>query len=166
MKLISLFAALLFINSVFAQTIVESKQFGRLEFAEIKYGVAQVVKGTIEEMKNSPTGIHGWLKDFEITRITDSVPAELNANFGVQYIVMAKDTVEIEVEIEWLFPKKMTNDEGEKFKSIRYKTRRPTNIESASSYSLDKPFELIKGNWTENFYIENKLVHTRTFILY
>ncbi len=166
MKLISLFAALLFLNSVFAQTIVESKKYGRLEFTEIEYGVAQVVKGTTEEMKNSPTGTHGWLENFEITKITDSVPAELKANFGVHYIVRSKDTVEIEVEIEWIFPKKMTNDDGEKFKSIRYKTQRPTNIESASSYSLDKPFELIKGNWTENFYIQNKLVHSRTFILY
>lgn len=166
MKFLYLFAALLFFNSVFAQTIVESKLFGRLVFTEIQYGVAQVVDGISEEMKNSPTGSHGWLKEFEVTKITDSVPAELNANFGVHYIIKSKDTVEIEVEIEWLFPKRMTNNEGKKFKSIRYKTRRPTNIESASSYSLDKPFELIKGNWTENFYIENKLVHTRTFILY
>lgn len=166
MKLISLFTALIFLNSTFAQTIIESKNFGKLEFFEIKYGVAQVVRGTIDEMKNSPTGSHGWLQDFEITKITDSVPAELKANFGVQYIVTAKDTIEIEVEIEWIFPKKMTNDEGKKFKSIKYKTQRPTNIESASSYSLDKAFELIKGNWTVNIYIENKMVNTKTFVLY
>ena len=117
-------------------------------------------------MKNSPTGSHGWLRDFEITKITDSVPAELQANFGVQYIVRSKDTAEIEAEIEWIFPKKMINDEGEKFKSIKYTTKRPTNTESASSYSLDKPFELIKGNWTVNIYTENKIVNTKTFVLY
>jgi Domain of unknown function (DUF3859) len=166
MKLISLFAVLLFINSAFAQTIIESKQFGRLEFVEIKYGVAQVVRGSREEMKNSPTGSHGWLSEFGIIKITDSVPAELKANFGVQYMVKARDTVDIEVEIEWIFPKKMVNDEGKKFKSIKYKTQRPTNIESASSYSLDKPFEILKGDWIMNIYIEHKLVHTKKFVLY
>lgn len=166
MKYILFFTALLSINSIFAQTVIESKQSGRLEFTVIKYGVAQVNRGTVEEMKNSPTGSHGWLKDFVITKNTDSVPAVLNANFGVQYLVKAKDSIDIVVEIEWIFPKRMTNEEGEKFKSIKYKTKRPANLESASSYSLDKPYELIKGTWTQNLYIENKLVNTQNFILY
>lgn len=117
-------------------------------------------------MENTPTGTHGWLKEFEITKITDAVPATLPANFGVQYVVKAKDTVEIEVEIEWIFPEKIINDQGKKFKSIKYKTQRPTNIESASSYSLDKPFELLKGKWTLNIYLENRIVNTKIFVLY
>ena len=166
MKPILFFTALLFLNTAFGQTVIESKQFGKLEFFLIKYGVAQVVSGTVDAMENTPTGTHGWLKEFEITKITDSVPATLLANFGVQYVVKAKDTVEIEVEIEWIFPEKMINDQGKKFKSTKYKTQRPTNIESASSYSLDKPFELLKGKWTLNIYLENRIVNTKTFVLY
>jgi hypothetical protein len=88
------------------------------------------------------------------------------ANFGVVYIVNAKDTVDIDVVIEWIYPEKITNTNGEKFKSIKYSTRRPTNIPSASSYSLDEPYEMVKGEWKMNIYIENKRVCSKTFILY
>ncbi|MBF4491898.1 DUF3859 domain-containing protein [Flavobacterium sp. MR2016-29] len=49
---------------------------------------------------------------------------------------------------------------------MKYTTQRPTNIPSASSYSLDEPYELIKGKWEMNLYIENKRVYSKTFILY
>ena len=88
------------------------------------------------------------------------------ANFGVVYMVKAKDTVDMDVQIEWIYPKKITNDKGEKFKSIKYTTQRPTNIPSASSYSLDEPYEMVKGRWTMNHYLENKKVYTRSFVLY
>ncbi|HVU55244.1 MAG TPA: hypothetical protein VHD83_09325 [Puia sp.] len=42
----------------------------------------------------------------------------------------------------------------------------PTNIPSASSYSLDESYEMVKGNWELNIYIEKKRVLSRTFILY
>jgi hypothetical protein len=81
-------------------------------------------------------------------------------------MVKAKDTVDMDVQIEWIYPKKITNDKGEKFKSIKYTTQRPTNIPSASSYSLDEPYEMVKGRWTMNLYLENKKVYTRSFVLY
>jgi hypothetical protein len=80
-------------------------------------------------------------------------------------MVKAKDTINIDVVIEWIYPEKVTNEKGEKFKSIKYTTRRPTNIPSASSYSLDEPYEMVKGNWEMNMYIENKKVYTKTFVL-
>lgn len=82
------------------------------------------------------------------------------------YIVKSKDTVNIEIAIEWIYPEKITNQKGEKFNSIKYTTKRPTNIPSASSYSLDEPYETIKGDWKMNIYIENKRVCSRTFVLY
>jgi hypothetical protein len=88
------------------------------------------------------------------------------ANFGVVYIVNGRDKINIDVVIEWIFPEKITNDKGEKFKSIKYTTKRPTNIPSASSYSLDEPYEMVKGDWKMNIYIENKRVCSRTFVLY
>jgi hypothetical protein len=80
-------------------------------------------------------------------------------------MVKAKDTINIDVVIEWIYPEKVTNEKGEKFKSIKYTTRRPTNIPSASSYSLDEPYEMVKGNWEMNMYIENEKVYTKTFVL-
>ncbi len=166
MKLILLVATILFTKIACAQTNVESTTNGPLQFIELDHGVAEVVDGKVEKLKSSPTGTHGWLADFVITKVTDSVEAVIKNNFGVVYQIKAKDTVDIDVVIEWIYPEKITNDKGKKFKSIKYTTHRPTNIPSASSYSLDAPYELVKGNWTMNIYLENKMVYSRTFFLY
>ena len=166
MKTKLLFISILVVNISFAQTTVVSKSNGVLEFIELDHGVADVIQGKVEELKSSPTGEHGWLKDFVITKVTDSIHAVPKANFGTVYIVKSKDTVDIDVVIEWIYPKKITNEKGEEFKSIKYTTRRPTNIPSASSYSLDAPYEMVKGTWVMNIYIDNKLMCTRLFFLY
>jgi hypothetical protein len=166
MKIILFLTALLFFKISFAQISVVSKTNGLLEFIELNHGIAQVVDGKVEKLKNSPTGTHGWLEDFQITNVTDSIQVLPKANFGVVYVVKSKDTVNINIDIEWIYPEKIKNEKGEKFKSIRYTTKRPTNIPSASSYSLDAPYEMVKGNWTMNIYIENKSVCTKNFFLY
>lgn len=160
--LLSLFT---FISSS-SQTKVDSKKLGTLEFFEIDHGLAKVEEGISETSENTPTKTHGWLKDFAITKVTDSILVEAKANFGVVYEIRAIDSVDIDIDIEWIYPKTIKNDKGEKFKSIRYTTRRPTNTPSASSYSLDAPYEMATGKWTVNLYIEDKLVHSRSFYLY
>ena len=166
MKVISTLLTLFFFQTAFSQTTISSKTHGILEFKELDYGLAKVKDGTTEKLNSSPTGTHGWLEDFEIINTTDSIQALPKANFGVVYIVNAKDTVDIDVVIEWIYPEKITNEKGEKFKSIKYTTKRPTNIPSASSYSLDAPYETIKGDWKMNIYIDNKRVCSKTFVLY
>ena len=166
MRNVFIFTALLSFQVSFCQTKVESKKNGELEFVELDHGLADVVEGTINKTKKTPTGEHMWLKDFVIVKVTDSIKIAPKANFGVVYMVKAKDTVDIDVVIEWIYPEKITNEKGQKFKSVKYTTHRPTNIPSASSYSLDAPYEMVKGNWQMNIYLEKKLVCARTFFLY
>jgi Domain of unknown function (DUF3859) len=166
MKVICTLLTLIIFQTTFSQITVSSKLYGALEFRELDYGLAKVKDGTTEKLSNSPTGNHGWLADFEIIHKSDSIQVLAKANFGVVYIVGAKDTVDIDIVIEWIYPEKITNDKGEKFKSIKYTTRRPTNIPSASSYSLDEPYEMVKGDWKMNIYIESKRVCSKTFVLY
>ena len=166
MKVILTLITLFTFQTLFAQTTIKSKTYGDLEFKELDYGLARVKGRKSEELTTSPTGTHGWLQDFEIIDNNTSIQALAKANFGVVYIVNSKDTVDIDVVIEWIYPKKITNDKGQEFKSIKYTTKRPTNIPSASSYSLDEPYETIKGDWKMNIYIENKKVCTKTFVLY
>ena len=154
----------LFVKMAAAQNTVESKTNGLLEFVELDHGLAKVSGGKDDSLASKVS--HRWLEDFVIVKVTDSILAEMNANFGEVYIVKAKDTVNIDVVIEWIYPKKITNNKGERFNKIKYTTKRPTNIPSASSYNIDTPFELVKGNWTMNIYLENKKVFTRTFFLY
>ncbi len=166
MKITLTLLALLFFQSAFCQAIINSKTYGTLEFKELDYGLAKVKDGTKEKLNGSPTGKRGLLKEFEIINNTDSIQALPKANFGVVYMIVAKDTVDIDVVIEWIYPQKITNEKGEKFKSIKYTTKRPTNVPSASSYSLDAPYEIVKGNWMMNIYIDNKRMYSKTFILY
>jgi hypothetical protein len=161
-----LLLTLLVANLLSAQTSVSTKKNGVLEFVELDHGLASVVRDKVEKLDNTPTGTHGWLKDFVITRVTDSIELSPKASFGVVYMVKAKDTVDIEVVIEWIYPEKVINEKGEKFKAIKYSTIRPTNIPSASSYRLDAPYEMVKGNWEMNIYLEKKKVYTKTFFLY
>ena len=57
-------------------------------------------------------------------------------------------------------------NQSDNFKSIKYTTNRPTNIPSASSYSLDASYEMVKGEWQMNIYLENKKVYSKSFFLY
>lgn len=153
-------------NLVHSQTTITSKTYGPLRFEQLDYGLASVVEGTEENAKNTPTGRHGWLKDFEIVKTTDSIEAIKGNHFGTVYQINSKDTFVINVVIEWIYPSTVVNEKREKYKSIKYNTKRPTNIPSASSYSLDEPYELVKGDWELNMYIENKKVYSRIFHLY
>ena len=139
-----------------AQTKIVSKTAGPLEIVELEYGIGQKVEGITVQDKASPTGTRGWLEDYVIVKQTDSVAIAPKANFGTIYLIKAKDTVDLDVQIEWVYPEKITNEKGEKFKSIKYTTQRPTNIPSGSSYNLDEPYEMVKGKWILNLYVENK----------
>ena len=166
MKAVMLAFSLLISICLFAQTKIESRKWGTLQFAELDHGLAKVEEGISEKVKGTPTETHGWLNDFLIVKVTDSIKIEPKANFGVVYEVRAKDSVDINVDIEWIYPKTVENEKGDKFKSIRYTTVRPTNTPSASSYSLDADYEMVSGTWIVNLYLENKLGFTRSFYLY
>lgn len=155
--------ALLISQAGFSQ---KTGKYGDLKFEEINYGRVVTKNGTIRETKDSPTGKHRWGDNLKLIRTTDSIPIFKNAAFGVIYNIKAKDTIDIDVDVEWIFPKTITNDKGQQFKSIRYTTKRPTNILSASSYTLEERYEMIKGNWILNIYIENKQVYSKTFVLF
>lgn len=166
MKVFFTLLILLGAQTVFSQTTVKSKKYGDLIFNELAYGPAKTSRERTEVEKKSPTGDRGWLKDFEIIEQTDSIQIVPKANFGVVYMVDAKETVDLKVVIEWIYPSKIVNEKGEVFKSIKYSTVRPTNTPSASSYSLDESYEMVKGNWEVNIYLENKKVYSKTFVLY
>ncbi|MCW3467625.1 DUF3859 domain-containing protein [Chitinophaga nivalis] len=166
MKII-VFIIILFSNvSLFAQTTLKSKKNGTLNFSILDYGITQVVHGSIEQLKASPTGTRGWLKDLQMLKVTDSIPLKLEQNFGIIYLVEAKDTIDIDVDIEWIYPDKITNEQGETFKSIRYTTKRPTNIPSGSTYGLNAPYEMVQGKWVINIYIENKKMGSKSFLVF
>lgn len=168
MKLIALLISISFLNICSAQSNTNLTTED-VKFVELNYGIANATRIASDSdgviVKPAVDVSNNMLSQFEIVKKTDSVETKMKAKFGIKYMFTAKDTMDIYVDIEWIYPKTVKNN-GKKFKSIRYTTKRPTNIPSASSYSIDDDFELIKGNWTENIYYQDKLVDTRVFILY
>lgn len=151
-------------NLAFAQT--RQTKDGVFEFVELNHGIAKIVEGTTEKLKNSPTGTRGVLQNFEIAIVTDSVEIKPKANFGILYTIKSKQDIDIDVTFEWIYPEKIKTEDGKKIKSLQFTLSRPTNTEIASSYSLDTPSEMVKGNWTLNIYIKEEKLFTRTFVLY
>lgn len=155
---------LLVSNLAFAQN--RFTKDGVFEFVELSHGIARVEEGTTEKLKNSPTGTRGILQNFEIAIVTDSIEIKPKANFGVLYTIKSKQDIDIDVTFEWIYPEKIKTEDGKKIKSLKFTLSRPTNTEIASSYSLDTPSEMVKGNWTLNIYIKGEMLFTRTFVLY
>lgn len=166
MRLTLVFLSMLFFQISFSQKSITTTAYGPLTIKEFDHGLAKVENGKTDTLSSSPSGTHNWLEDFKIISVTDSIQAQPKANFGSVYIINAKESVDIDVVIEWIYPKEVTNAKGKKFKSFTYGTKRPTNTVTASSYSLDEPYELVKGNWQLNVYIEKQQVLGRTFIVY
>lgn len=166
MKILVFVIALLSSISLFAQTTLESKKNGTLSFSVLDYGITETVVGKVDHLNTSPTGTHVWLEDLQMVKVTDSIPLKLKQNFGIVYRVAAKDTTYIDVDIEWIYPEKITNEKGNTFKSFRYTTQRPTNIPSGSTYSLDAPYEMVKGKWVVNIFIEDKKMGSKSFFVF
>jgi hypothetical protein len=166
MRIAFLVISILCSVQLFAQKTFDSKKYGTLKFTVLYYGITKGFGGQDDQMAGTPTGTHRWLDDLDLIKKTDSIPMELKQSFGLIYQVEAKDTFDMDVDIEWIYPKKITNEKGEEFKSIRYTSKRPTNIPSGSNYSLNAPYEMVKGKWTVNIYIDDKKMTSKTFIVY
>ncbi|NIG57138.1 DUF3859 domain-containing protein [Chitinophaga sp. Cy-1792] len=164
MKSLAFIVAFFATTTLYAQ--IPQSQKGTLDFRILNFGIAAVVEGTSDRLDGTPTRTHGWLQDLQIVKVTDSIPLKQKQNFGIVYQVDAKDTIMIAVDIEWIFPVAITNEKGASYKSVRYTTKRPTNIPSGSTYSLDEPYEMVKGEWVENIYIGNQKVGSKTFFVY
>lgn len=158
--------SLLFIVSFFSLVSINAQKNKTVEFVEINHGMLKVGGEKTQVLANSPTGSRGLLETFEFIKVTDSVPAVLKNNFGIEYMLKTPDSTDIDVTIEWIYPEKIENNEGKKFKSIKYTTQRYTNEPTLSSYSLDEPYEVVKGTWTMRIYAYSKLLYTKSFVLY
>lgn len=144
MKIFLLFTALSIAQFTYSQVSVE--------FKELDYGLGKVERGE--------------RSSFNFVKRTDSIPLELKASFGISYMLQAEDSVDIDFEIEWLFPKKMIDSKGKKSKSLRYTTKKPTNTHLAHTYTFDEPFEMLEGQWILNIYFEKKKLFSRSFLVY
>lgn len=100
-----------------------------------------------------------------ITEVTDSIKIYAGSQFGVEYIIKSPSNKMITIKTVWTFPRTMTTEKKRKFDKIEYEIDKPTNAYTYSSYSLEKSYEMIPGDWNLKLYYENKMLLDKTFVL-
>lgn len=165
MKKILFLLSVILISGCSIRKKTESNKSIKIEFKELNYGVYTTKTIYTEKQNNSPSGERTLSDEIESIEQSNKVEGKLGQKFGVEYMLQSNQTTDIIVEQVWLFPTEMTNDKGKTYQELRYKVEKPTNDETYSLYSLDKEFEIVKGEWIfQMFYNGNKLCE-RKFIV-
>lgn len=136
-----------------------------VDFKELKYGICETEAIYSEKMTSSPSGKRTYSSGFKLLEQTERVPAILGQKFGIEYEITSSFTGEITVEQVWIFPTKIRDENGGEFKEVRYKIDKSTNERTYSTYTLEKDYEVVKGEWTYQMYFNGKRIHERKFYL-
>ncbi|WP_018343811.1 DUF3859 domain-containing protein [Cytophaga aurantiaca] len=136
-----------------------------LKFVEIGYGICETEEVFTKKNKEAPTGTQAFSDGFVLIKQTDTIPAILGQQFGVTYEIQSANDKSIDVEQAWIFPQEMINNEGQKFKEIRYTLKKSVNRMSFSTYSFDKKYEIVKGQWTFQMLHKGVKIYERKFFV-
>jgi hypothetical protein len=136
------------------------------EFVEISYGIYKSNNSTKDGAVSTPSIEHSVLEGISLVKKTEKITAALGTEFGVAYTLKSNLQDTILLEIEWIYPKEIIDPENNsKVKSIRYGIELPTNFVNNSNYTLEKHFEVVKGDWQLNIYLNRNLLYKRKFTL-
>lgn len=113
--------------------------------------------------KNSPTGTTSGLVDVLFFPTTDTVPMEKGRQFGIEFTLESARIFEANIEVVWIFPTTMVNNNGETFTQYSHKTSRITNQKSFTGYHFDEVYEMLPGKWTLQIFYKKKMIHSHEF---
>ena len=166
MRTILLISLLLVASAGFSQASNKPEQKKPFKFIELNHGLGALKEP--KQSKNRDSSVWGKnpYKPFKVVISTDSVPAKLNYVFGVEFKVAGKDTPDLAYTQEWIYPTPMKEDDGRKYRSAKINAAMSTNTANTCNYTFNESYELLKGNWKLNIYVENELMYSHTFIVY
>jgi len=164
MKLIK--TTILYLLSVLTMYNIMYSDNIKFQFVEKSYG-SYNSNSSIKDGKILGTDIdHSVIDTAFIIENTEKIKDKLGTEFGVEYLLSSKSNEILPLDIEWIFPKEMIDPaNNKKIKFIKYRIYLPTNFVNNGNYSLEKEFEIIKGEWVLNIYYEDKVIYNRKFIL-
>lgn len=136
------------------------------QFVELKHRLSKDKIPSKPKQKDSLAWGSGPYQFFKVIKSTDSVPARLNTVFGIEFKVTGMNNPDLRYTQEWIYPAPMKEEDGRKYALAKVNGTMSTNHDNTCSYSFGKSYELLKGPWKLNVYVENKLMFTRTFIVY
>lgn len=134
----------------------------RWKFTELSHGISAdyvPVSDTIPWHKRP-------VYQFGIVKSTDSVPAKIHTVFGVSFKITGKDTLDVTCTTEWVYPQPIKEQDGNFYRAVRTTMSVPANVGKYIAYFLNEPWQLMKGKWKLNVYVDNKLLYSHSFLLY
>ena len=147
-------------------TTIESVEQIEVQFTEKSYGIYKST--TLEKDATIGTTMigHSVIGNITLIEKAERIKAEKGIEFGVEYFLKSNQTATIKLEIEWKFPKEVTDpSKNIKSRKIKYAIALPTNFVNNSNYTLENDFEVIKGNWQLIIRHKEKVVYARQFVL-
>jgi hypothetical protein len=132
-----------------------------IRFAETGYGVCSLKPEAVESDEEGQT----YTQNFVITDKTDTVPARLGSRFGINYMIESNLNDAVELRRSWMFPDTMHNEEGDAYIERSVNIRRTPNEENNTYFTLEHPYEIIKGKWQLRFYYKKHLLYRKIFVV-
>lgn len=149
--------------SIFRKTSKDS--LISIDFKEFGYGTCETKTVYNEKMEKSPSGNHIQSTGFSLMQQTDKIPGKVGQKFGVEYTMKSNITKDIIVEQVWIFPKSIIDDKGKEFNELRYYIKKTTNEKTYSTYTLEKDYEVVNGEWTYQMFYGGKKIYERKFYI-
>lgn len=159
-KIITPITSILISFSVFAQNSTNVK------VKELNYGKSKVEKLYETKMKKSPSAHHNTTADkLYIIKKTDTIEAKLGEQIGIEYKLISDKTEIISIDITWIFPEGMKDQNGKVIKKLTYESLKVTNEYTYSNYTLEGENEIVKGKWFFIISKSGKELYRKSFLL-
>ena len=137
----------------------------KVSFHELRYGICKTDSLYKQDLKTSPSGNQIISEAFKLIKKTDRIPGEVGQQFGVEYILESDFIGYLPVQQVWIFPEVITDGKGKAFKEARYTTEKPINSKTYSTYTLEKDFEVVKGEWIYQMWYDQEKLYERKFYI-
>jgi hypothetical protein len=148
-----------------SKTTTNTRHSNTIKFKELKFGICTTEAITEQRMSSSPSGHQLIADEFKLIKSTDHILAELQQEFGIEYILKSNFNGFASVDQVWIFPEAIRDDEGKLFKEVRYSTEKPVNTKTFSIYAIEKPYEIVKGEWIYQMWYEGQKIYERKFYI-
>jgi hypothetical protein len=147
-------------------SIHSSKKKDKVSIVVCRYGWCQshIIR---KEKSDSSFGHEKMVLDqFELIKQTDTIPAKIGSEFGMEFIVKCPQQKTVTLTIRWTFPSPIVNKKtGETFVHSLHPRTYTNGEKSFSVYLLEEDNEVVKGNWKMDFLYNDEIICTKTFFL-
>ena len=143
---------------------VEAPHVDRIVIYE--HGLYQTLNSEKIKDPSAPGGTRGTVVNIDLVGETDTIPGELEMEFGIRYLVEGgPDGATVPVTVVLRFPKPGLKEPGKPaimdFSQVSYSTI--GSADNYQSYGFDFPWEIVPGVWTFELWSEGRKMAEQKF---